>query len=206
MRKNGLPFCAICSRNIQKRRANCGGVAEGAKPARFAVLPRPQSKTCGAGSGGRANFPASEFQEYLPAGSSGALSGRCQSAGFLLMPLCAQAKTKKWICPQKRPPLPYMPPGMVLGPIYLIDKGRRRKRAWRKGAPAWDGQSAGEACKGRIAFHPGKSQAIFGRLVHTACGCLRPCALLWPHGCFPDWQVFHRSAFCTLCRHSKPPV
>ena len=132
MRKNGLPFCAICSRNIQKRRANCGGVAEGAKPARFAVLPRPQSKTCGAGSGGRANFPASEFQEYLPAGSSGALSGRCQSAGFLLMPLCAQAKTKKWICPQKRPPLPYMPPGMVLGPIYLIDKGRRRKRVWRK--------------------------------------------------------------------------
>ncbi len=57
---------------------------------------------------------------------------RCQSAGFLLMPLCAQAKTKKWICPQKRPPLPYMPPGMVLGPIYLIDKGRRRKRVWRK--------------------------------------------------------------------------
>ena len=76
--------------------------------------------------------------------------------------------------------------GWFWGQYILLTKGGGGKGSGAKRASAWDGQSAGEARKCRIAFHPGKSQAIFGRLVHTACGRLRSCAFLWTQGCFPD--------------------
>ena len=128
----------------------------------------------------------SRIQEYLPAGSGGALSAAVSPPAFCSCRFARRQKRRSGFARKNARLCHTCRRGWFWGQYILLTKGGGGKGSGAKRASAWDGQSAGEARKCRIAFHPGKSQAIFGRLVHTACGRLRSCAFLWTQGCFPD--------------------